>query len=166
MIEEMEKKPKAYLLCGVSGTGKTTYARKLEQQGAHLLSVDEEMWRRFGPEFTRLPSARQRELTIGVEADIRENMAVRLREGNDVVIDSCLCKRFKRDNFRQAASEAGGEPVLIYMSADRETILQRLAGRKGEDPNDIIVTPEQLDRFLVNFQPPEDDEERLELTRS
>lgn len=41
--------PVVYLLCGLTGSGKTTYARGLEAGGAVRLSVDEEvygLWRR------------------------------------------------------------------------------------------------------------------------
>lgn len=149
----------AWLLCGISGSGKTTLARQMAKKGARILSVDEEMWLRHGSEFPSLPSAKQRELTLEVEADIRDRMAQLLFQGDDVVVDSCLCKRFKRDAFRQRAIEAGAEPKLVYLYADRETLLKRLADRRGRHANDIIVTTEQLDRFLVNFQPPQPDEE-------
>lgn len=35
-------------MCGVAGSGKTTYAKQLESEGYVRLSVDEEVWRRFG----------------------------------------------------------------------------------------------------------------------
>ena len=35
--------PVVYLLCGLTGSGKTTYARQLEAAGAVRLSVDEEV---------------------------------------------------------------------------------------------------------------------------
>lgn len=158
--------PTAWLLCGISGSGKTTLARELSKTGARLLSVDEEMWHRHGSEFPSLPSARQRELTLEIEEEIRKRMAQLLMQGDDVVVDSCLCKRFKRDAFRQKAEEAGGVPKLVYLYADRETLLKRLADRRGLHANDIIVTPEQLDRFLVNFQPPQPDEKTTELSFS
>ena len=36
------------LMCGVAGAGKTTYAKELEAQGYARLSIDEEVWERFG----------------------------------------------------------------------------------------------------------------------
>lgn len=155
----MKNNPTAYLLCGISASGKTTLARRLESEGAVMLSVDEEMWKRYGPEFTHLPSDEQRRLTLATEEDIRHQMALLLSEGNDVVIDSCLCKRFKRDAFREAAQAAGATPKLIYLTAPKEELLRRLSSRRGDSHDDIIVTAEQLERFLLNFQPPQDDEE-------
>ena len=37
-----------YLLCGLTGSGKTTYAKRLEAGGAVRLSVDEEVYARHG----------------------------------------------------------------------------------------------------------------------
>jgi adenylylsulfate kinase-like enzyme len=45
---ERKKRPEVVLMCGVDGAGKTTYAKRLEV-GEHVrLSIDEEIWRRFG----------------------------------------------------------------------------------------------------------------------
>ena len=40
--------PVAYLLAGLTGSGKTTYARRLEAEGVLRLSVDEEVFARDG----------------------------------------------------------------------------------------------------------------------
>ena len=37
-----------YLLCGLTGSGKTSYAKRLEAGGAVRLSVDEEVYARHG----------------------------------------------------------------------------------------------------------------------
>ena len=151
--------PIAYLLCGISASGKTTLARRLQAEGAVLLSVDEEMWNSYGSGFTELPSEEQRRLTLATEENLRHRMALLLKEGEDIVVDSCLCKRFKRDAFREAAIEAGATPKLIYLTAPKEELLRRLSSREGKAHDDIIVTAEQLERFLQNFQPPQADEE-------
>lgn len=35
-------------MCGVAGSGKTTYAKALKADGYVRLLIDEEVWRRFG----------------------------------------------------------------------------------------------------------------------
>ena len=40
--------PEVVLMCGIAGSGKTTYAKDLEARGYVRLSVDEEIWHRFG----------------------------------------------------------------------------------------------------------------------
>ncbi len=44
-------KPSVFLLCGLPGSGKTTYAKKLEQSGAIRYTLDEEVFKRFGRHF-------------------------------------------------------------------------------------------------------------------
>ena len=39
---------KVIMMCGVCGSGKTTYAKKKEQEGYIRLSIDEEMWKLYG----------------------------------------------------------------------------------------------------------------------
>ncbi len=36
------------MMCGVAGSGKTTVVQHLEARGMVRLSIDEEIWRRFG----------------------------------------------------------------------------------------------------------------------
>ena len=39
---------KVIMMCGICGSGKTTYAKKKEQEGYIRLSIDEEMWKLYG----------------------------------------------------------------------------------------------------------------------
>ena len=39
---------KVIMMCGVCGSGKTTYAKKKEQEGYIRLSIDEEIWKLYG----------------------------------------------------------------------------------------------------------------------
>lgn len=154
----MNQKGHVTLLCGISASGKTKYSKQLELQGAVRLCVDEWMWSRYGSDFVRLPSDTQRQLTLEAEADIRSRMQELLRSGHRVVIDSCLCKRFKREAFELAAVEVNADIDKIFLTASRDILLHRLAQRKGSDPNDICVSPEEFGRFTANFQEPDDDE--------
>jgi GTPase SAR1 family protein len=36
------------LMCGMAGSGKTTFSQRLEASGFTRLSIDEEVWQRFG----------------------------------------------------------------------------------------------------------------------
>lgn len=154
----MNQKGHVTLLCGISASGKTRYSKQLERQGAVRLCVDELMWSRHGSEFVHLPSATQRQLTLEAEAEIRTRMQELLSEGRRVVIDSCLCKRFKREAFELAATEVNADIDKIFLTARHEVLLHRLAQRKGDDPNDICVSPEEFGRFTANFQEPDADE--------
>lgn len=138
----------AVMMCGVSGSGKTTMARRLEAEG----------WVRLSPDA----------LTYDTGLSYPEAMARtldRLRPlldaGRRVVIDAAMCKRTGRDALRRICRDAGVRCGLIYLSAPREELLRRLTARAGSGPDDIIVPAADLDRFLQNFQPPEPDEPQL-----
>ncbi|MBN8210007.1 AAA family ATPase [Bacillus sp. NTK071] len=40
--------PLAVMMCGIAGSGKTTFSQVLEQEGFVRLSVDEEIWATHG----------------------------------------------------------------------------------------------------------------------
>ena len=58
------------LMCGVSGSGKTFYAGKLETEGYVRLSPDELVWRRYGREVSEMPPDRQRSLFADAQEEV------------------------------------------------------------------------------------------------
>lgn len=66
------------LLAGVSGSGKTTFARTLVARGFVRLSIDEVVWARGGDWAM---------LAAGVEDELRGRLVALLRQGRDVVLD-------------------------------------------------------------------------------
>lgn len=40
--------PRIVMMCGVAGSGKTTYAKRLESEGFARLSIDEYIWSTYG----------------------------------------------------------------------------------------------------------------------
>lgn len=154
----MANPAKVTLICGISGVGKTYLSRRIaESEGAVRLSTDERMWERYG-RFTELSDAEQRRLTMSVEKELIEEMSMLLRRGQDVVIDSCLCKRFKREAFSEAARDCGASVDCIYLTAPRAEILARLSRRRGKDANDIRVSEEAFERFERHFEVPSAEE--------
>jgi len=47
-MTDEDRGPEVVLMCGLAGSGKTTYSKELETRGYVRLSVDEEVWERFG----------------------------------------------------------------------------------------------------------------------
>lgn len=158
MTTEFADDSKVVLMCGVSGSGKTYYSYKLEEKGYERLSPDELLWNRYGAGFTSLPFDQQKKLFIDASHEILD-MTVRLvRAGKKVVVDSTMCKRFKRDEMREACLPLGVNPLIVYLEAPYPLLEQRLAFRKGSGPNDLIVSKEQLKTFYSNFEIPREDE--------
>lgn len=48
-------KPIVYLLCGLGGSGKSTYAQKLAKSGLQNFSLDEQIYSQYGRAIVDLP---------------------------------------------------------------------------------------------------------------
>lgn len=51
------------MMCGVCGSGKTTFAKKKEKEGFIRISIDEEMWRLYGARGVDYPNDNYEELS-------------------------------------------------------------------------------------------------------
>lgn len=152
--------PLAVLLAGLTGSGKTTVAQALADHGFTRLSVDEEVHRLHGRYGVDYPEHTYFERERPVVEAVRARFVKELEAGNDVVLDHGLWRRGDRDVWRQAVHEAGGLPLVVYLPANRDELLRRLAERnQREDANALTVTPEALDDFFARFDTPTQDEE-------
>lgn len=76
--------PVVYLLCGLTGSGKTTYARQLEAGGAVRLSVDEEVYARHGRYGVDYPMSEYFEREGPVVDELPRRLAELVESGHDV----------------------------------------------------------------------------------
>jgi predicted kinase len=154
--------PVVYLLCGLTGSGKTTYAKQLEAAGAFRLSVDEEIFARHGRYGVDYPVAEYFDLERPVVEELRRRLVELIESGHDVVLDHGLWRRSDRDVYKRLIEAHGGTWRLLYLRADRELLLQRLAGRSGRgDANAMPLTPPDLDDFIARFEEPTGECEEL-----
>ncbi|MGA5704689.1 AAA family ATPase [Peterkaempfera bronchialis] len=156
-----EGTPVVFLLVGLTGSGKTTYAqRRLEPEGAVRLSVDEVVHERHGRYGVDYPENTYFEKEAPVVAELHERLAELVAEGRDVVWDHGLWPRKDRDAMKELVGAAGGRWRLLYFPVEREELLRRLAERnEREDANALVVTPEALDDFFDRFEEPQDEGE-------
>lgn len=150
--------PRVVVMCGVSGSGKTRYARTLESQGYERLSPDLIAWSRHGSALSSMPVERQREIFADANTLILQRLRELLAAGGKAVVDSTMCRRSKRDDVRRLCAEFGIEPTIVYMEAPLDVLVSRLASRHGSGPDDQIVPEHMLRRFFANFERPAPDE--------
>lgn len=144
--------PNVYFLCGLPGTGKTTYARFLERSGAIRLSLDEELFALFGRTQT---DGTYVEAELKTKAALTDRMMEYLSKGTSVILDWGFWKREERMRVAQLVRDNKGNPVLLYFSNEMEHLVQRVQGRDQTKNHDI--TPEMLADFAKRFEEPKDE---------
>ena len=149
---------RAVVMCGISGSGKTVFSQSLERRGFIRVSADELLWAEYGAEFANMPVEQQRRAFMAIGTQVNDLTARLISEGKKVVVDSTMCKRFKRDEIRSVCRALDVEPVFVYLETPYQVLHDRLAGRQGTGPNDQIVPDCQLRNFCNNFEAPGADE--------
>lgn len=158
-----EQVPTVFLLVGLTGSGKTTYARSvLEPRGVVRVSVDEEVHRRHGRYGVDYPEWEYFDRQAPVVAWARERLAELVTEGRDVVVDHGLWRRAERAEWKKLVEAAGARWRLLYFPVEREELLRRLTERnRRADANALTVSEEALDDFVARFDPPENEGEEV-----
>ena len=158
-------RPTVYMLCGLSGAGKTTTARRLAEAGCEKLSVDQIVHQRFGRQDEDFPSGDYPRLHAEVISELDVQLVHLLEQRRDVVLDygKEFWTRAGRDRYKRCIEKHGGRWKLIYLQADRELLLERLRVRnRRRDADAFYVTEERLDEFVAVFEEPHDETEIVE----
>jgi predicted kinase len=156
--ESSYKKPVAHIVIGFIGSGKTTFARKLEKEtGAVRFTKDEWMVRLFG----NTPPKDKFEEYDNKMASLATDMAVKcLKLGIDVIIDEGFWIKEQRDEIREKVNNVGAIPKMCYLNVPLEIMKARTLRRTEKPPMDsFTIDEESFNHYWKFFQPPNKDEE-------
>ncbi|MET0828432.1 MAG: ATP-binding protein [Microbacterium sp.] len=152
-------RPRVVMMCGPGGSGKTTFAKRLEREGWTRLSFEVEFWDRG---ITTVPSA---EVVAEVAADLKARLLRHVAAGDDVVLDYGFWFRRQRDEFRALLAPQGIVPETVYIATSLGTILSRVHDRHGRRADDWPLTEQTATEYFERFEPPTSEEGPLEVVR-
>lgn len=156
----MKRQPIVYLVCGFIGAGKTTFARKLEENtGAVRITKDEWSIHLIGNDPT-IDGYAEWDIKI---VELSRNFAFQLVEkGIDVIIDEGFWEKETRANMKKRIEALGAKEVLYYLDTPIETIRERVVERNSNPTKDSFkISSEMLDNYLTYWQPPGEDEDYI-----
>ncbi|MFI6165042.1 AAA family ATPase [Micromonospora haikouensis] len=156
----MQPPPVVYLLVGLPGSGKSTYARTLERDGVLRLSVDEQMMTRHGRLGKDYPTEQHLDLLGPVVDAVRRQLITAVKSGRTVVLDHGLGRRSERDEYKQLVTSLGATWRLLHFQVERDELLRRLAVR-NESPGYGVIDPEVLDWIATASEEPHDEGEEI-----
>lgn len=157
--------PLLLVVSGLMGTGKSTLAAALaDRLGARLLQTDALRRELLGASDT--PAAYGAGLYRGEmrERIYRALLAAAAREldaGCAVVLDGAFLRRSLRQEAVELAASRGYKALVIYCSAPRAVVLERLAARVAQGNSLSEARPELYDDQAREAEPPDAQEPAL-----
>jgi|SRR3989344_6882117 len=150
-MKEFQNKPHpiVYLFCGLPGSGKTTYAKKIETGGIVRLSLDEELFRLFGRDF-------KPEQYADFERKTKDALINRtplyIKDGRPIILDWGFWKKKERSEIRSLFESVGAEVKLIYFKKNLNALERGVANRDLSKNHEI--GPKMLKNFANQFEEP------------
>ena len=150
--------PLAHIMVGFIGSGKTTFARRLEREtGAIRFTKDEWMVSIFG----NTPPEDKFEEYDRKMASLATATALKcLQAGISVIIDEGFWVKEHRDAIREKVKDAGAMPKLYYLEVPFEIMKARTLERSENPPVDsYTIDEDSFNHYWKFFRPPGIDEE-------
>jgi len=159
---EDETERRVVMMCGIAGSGKTTYAQELERRGYIRLSIDEAVWARLGRDGGELDPKEYEDHQARAEDALWQELVRLMRAGRSVVLDYSFWRRETRDRYKSLIESHGYRWELVYLKAHPETLRRRLAARNAlSGPNSVTVSEDLLRSYLAGFEEPVGEGERV-----
>ncbi len=147
--------PVVYLLCGLGGSGKSTYAQKLAEEGLQKFSLDEFVYSRYGRAIVDYPEQEYLRHYKIAKVELDNKLVELLKQGQSAVLDYGFWRRASRDSYKQLIEKHDSDWRLIYLKASPDVLMRRLRERnKRTDANAFPVTEEMLRNFIARFEEP------------
>lgn len=156
MIAEQNTRGKVVILVGKVACGKTTYARKMEKEGAVFLSLDELQLDLFGA----TPTREQLDSTHEGCCEYQKRLANKLvNQGIDVYLDWGFWQASVRHDIRYLFENEGIKVYQYYFNIPLAVRLERNQKRNsGNDNHSFKIEEKDVAFFDGFFEAPSTDE--------
>ena len=151
-MPETDSAGKLIIVCGLPGSGKTTYARQLETKRRALRLCPDEWMDALSIDIW--DEARRAKIEA-LQWKLGQQF---LALGGTVIIEWGTWGRSERDALRERARQLGARVELHYLTAPVDVLLKRTKQRQMEDPP---ITQEHLQQWAQAFQAPTAEEKAL-----
>ncbi len=145
------------MMYGFVGSGKTTYAERLEREvGAVRFTLDEWMSRLYG---VAPPTGKFQEYTDRITELIWDVATRLLALGQDVILDFGFWSRASRNDARSRAEREGADAQLYFIKCSEEVMRRRVLERTDElPPGTLWINEAAFELFKARFEPLGEDE--------
>jgi predicted kinase len=148
--------PLVVMMCGVAGSGKTTFSQILERSGFVRLSIDEEIWATNGRWGIDFPMEKFEEYRKEAEVKLRNRLIKLIHDKQQVVIDFSFWDRGRRNRYKELIEDSGGKWILVYLKVQEHDLRERLKVRNQRfDANSFPISEELLTSYLKGFEIPQ-----------
>ncbi len=146
-----------HLMVGLPCSGKTTLAKKLENELPALrLTTDEWHIRLFGQD-AKEPEHDARHSII--EAMLWNIASRSLELGTNVILDFGFWAREEREDYRLRAKQLGASSEVHYLDVSADELLRRLEERNLRPSQEsFLISKEAMKPWIAFFQQPTPDE--------
>ena len=146
-----------HLMVGLPCSGKTTLAKKLEQERSALrLTPDEWQICLFGQDAEEPEHDARHSL---IEAMLWNIASRALELGTNVILDFGFWAREEREDYRSRAKQLGASSEVHYLDVSEDELLRRLEERNlRPSQKSFLISEEAMKPWIAFFQKPTPDE--------
>ncbi len=157
----MNKRSTVFLLHGFLGAGKTTLAKRLEQEHrAVRFTHDEWMSCLYGDD---PPEALFGEYAGRVSKLMETTWSRCIQLGTNVILDFGFWSRAERTRVRELVGLQGGRAILFHLHCSDVEAWQRIAERNDQLSRSLYIAPDTFQLLKTRFEPLGPEEKRVEV---